>query len=192
MMLRSTNKFQFILVILIAAIFLAACDELEALNNNEEAKETETDNGYTKVTADFERVVDGDTIIVNLNGEEESIRLLLIDTPESVHPGEPTQPYGEESSEFAEEYFDDVDEVELEIGQEERGKYDRLLAHVFVDDENFNKVMVEKGYARVAFVQEPNTKYIDEYNEAEEEAKEDNKKIWSIDDYVTDRGFNAE
>lgn len=192
MMLRSTNKFQFILVILIAAIFLAACDELEALNNNEEAKETETDNGYTKVTADFERVVDGDTIIVNLNGEEESIRLLLIDTPESVHPDEPTQPYGEESSEFAEEYFDDVDEVELEIGQEERGKYGRLLAHVFVDDENFNKVMVEKGYARVAFVQEPNTKYIDEFNEAEEEAKEDNKKIWSIDDYVTDRGFNVE
>jgi len=189
-MLNSINKFQFIFIILIPFVLLSACDDLQALDNI--ITENGENTGYEKVTADFVRVIDGDTIVVNLDGKEEDIRLLLIDTPESVHPDEPKQPYGDESSEFAEDYFKNVDEVQLEIGEEERGKYGRLLAHVFVDDENFNKLMVEKGYARVAYVQEPNTKYIDEFNEAEEDAKNNEKKIWSIDNYVSENGFNDE
>lgn len=138
------------------------------------------------------RVVDGDTIIVidPENGEEERVRLLLIDTPESVHPNGLIEAYGVEASDYAKEYFKGVRRVVLDIGEEERDKYDRLLAHVFVNGENFNLHMVEEGYARIAYVNEPNTKYLDEFKEAQQKAEKAKKNIWSIDGYVTDNGFD--
>src|SRR5699024_8417041 len=63
------------------------------------------------------RVIDGDTLLVtDSEGEEERVRLLLIDTPESVHPDEPEEKYGPESSDYAEHYFDIGDKITLEIG----------------------------------------------------------------------------
>lgn len=137
------------------------------------------------------RVIDGDTLLViDSEGEEERVRLLLIDTPESVHPDEPEEKYGPESSEYAEDYFDVGDKVTLEVGKPKRDKYDRLLAYVWKDGENFNKLMVEKGYARIAYVNDSNDQYLDEFEEAEKQAKKQQKKIWSIDGYVTDEGFD--
>src|SRR5699024_7126424 len=124
------------------------------------------------------------------DGTEERVRLLLIDTPESVHPNGKVEPFGVESSKYAKDYFKGVRKVTLEIGEDPRDKYDRLLAHVFVDGENFNLHMVEQGYARVAYVYEPNTKYVDEFRRAEKEARNRGKKIWSIEGYVTDDGFD--
>jgi|SRR5690625_1445348 len=139
----------------------------------------------------LQRVVDGDTIIViTEDGVEERVRLLLIDTPESVHPNGEVEKYGPESSDYAKEYFEGVRKVTLEIGENERDDYDRLLAHVWVDGENFNLHMVEKGYARVAYVYEPNTNYVDEFREAEKQAEKDGLNIWSIEGYVTDKGFD--
>src|SRR5699024_8528862 len=71
--------------------------------------------------AEVVRVVDGDTVIVQTeDGEEERVRLLLIDTPESVHPTEPEQLFGKESSEYAKEILREGDVVELEVGNPER------------------------------------------------------------------------
>lgn len=137
------------------------------------------------------RVIDGDTILViNDEGNEERVRLLLIDTPESVHPDGIVEAYGIESSDYAKEYFKGVKKVELEIGENPRDKYDRLLAHVFVNGENFGLHMVEQGYARVAYVYEPNTKYLSNFEEAENRARQDGLNIWSIEGYVTDDGFD--
>jgi len=141
--------------------------------------------------AEVVRVVDGDTVIVQTeDGEEERVRLLLIDTPESVHPTEPEQLFGKESSEYAKEILREGDVVELEVGNPERDRYDRLLAYVWIDGVNFNQLMIEKGYARVAYVYEPNTKYLKEFEEAERRAKEEKENIWSVDGYVTDDGFD--
>src|SRR5699024_932575 len=163
----------------------------EGLPEEDKGQNKESKGEEVKLT----RVIDGDTIIVEMENDkgklvEERVRLLLIDTPESVHPTEPVEAFGVESSDYAEEYFKGVDKVHLEIGEDERDKYDRLLAHVWVDGENFNLHMVEKGYARVAYVYEPNTKYIDEFREAEEKAKKKEENIWSVDGYVTDKGFD--
>lgn len=55
------------------------------------------------VTASVLRVVDGgDTLKIEINGEEETMRLLLVDTPETKHPDLPVQPFGEEASRFTE------------------------------------------------------------------------------------------
>lgn len=130
-------------------------------------------------------VVDGDTVKVEFsNGDNESIRLLLIDTPESVHPNKPVQPFGKEASDYAKVVLQEGDVVTLEKGNPERDKYDRLLGYIWIDDVNFNQLMIEEGYARVAYVYEPNTKYLEEFEQAEKDARTKEENIWSIPGYV--------
>ena len=137
------------------------------------------------------RVVDGDTVIVKTDtGVEERIRLLLIDTPESIHPTEPEQLFGKESSDYAKEVLREGDIVTLEVGNPERDRYDRLLAYIWIDNVNFNQLMIEKGFARVGYVYEPNTKYLNEFRKAEGKAQDEGENIWSIDGYVTEDGFD--
>lgn len=155
---------------------------------------TNEEYNWKKEKAIVERVVDGDTIIVKRsNGQEEvseRVRLLLIDTPESVHPEKEPEYYGEESSDYVRGLLKEGDSVTLEIGEDERDKYDRLLAHIWIDDMNLNKHLVEEGYARVAFVFEPNTKYVDEFYRAEGNARKSAKGVWSVEGYVTENGFD--
>lgn len=171
-------------------IFLSSCSasDIETLidsNNQNEDEEMEAQaQEQETVKATVSRVVDGDTIeIIMPDGETESVRLLLIDTPESVHPDMPEQPYGEESSKYAEEKLPEGKEIELEYDGPKRGTYDRLLAYIWVDGENFNQKMLEKGYARYAYEYDPPYKYQDEFQKEESEAEEANKRIWSIDGF---------
>ncbi|WP_080873765.1 thermonuclease family protein [Oceanobacillus timonensis] len=169
-----------ILILLVSLFVLTGCGLLD-LSEDEEPSE-----GRELVTV--ERVVDGDTVIVHLeDGTRERVRLLLIDTPESVKPDTEVQPFGEEASEFAKESMPEGETVELERGSPERDDYDRLLAYIWVDDENINQLLVEEGYARVAFVYEPNTKYLEELEEAQKKAKEKEDHIWSIPGYPESR-----
>jgi len=178
-------------LLVLVSIVLVGCsdlgvDVLDELTNEE--------HKWKKEKAVVERVVDGDTIIVKRSdgqeGMSERVRLLLIDTPESVHPEKEPEYYGEESSDYVKGLLKEGDSVTLEIGEDERDKYDRLLAHIWVDDMNLNKHLVEEGYAKVAFVFEPNTKYVDEFYRAEEKARESAKGVWSVEGYVTENGFD--
>ncbi|MCY7751677.1 thermonuclease family protein [Bacillus inaquosorum] len=143
-------------------------------------------SGTTEKTVDLSdkievtviRVIDGDTFIADVNGTEERIRLILVDTPETVHPTKEVQPYGKEASAFTKKQLENQS-VYLEYDQEKRDKYDRLLAYVFLKDgTSFNKILLEKGYARLA-VFPPNIKYEDEYKQAEEAAKNEKIGIWN-------------
>lgn len=137
------------------------------------------------------RVVDGDTIIIKgSDGVEERVRLLLIDTPESVHPSKPVEPFGKEASDFAEQYINNGKKFVLERGNPERDRYGRSLAYLWIDGINFNEIMIAEGFARVAYVIEPNVKYLNDFKKAELNAKKAKKGIWSIPNYVTERGFN--
>lgn len=149
------------------------------------------DRVLDKAEAKIVRVIDGDTLeVVTDQGIKERVRLLLIDTPESVHPDFPAEYLGEEASDFAQQILVQGDCVLLEIGNPNRDKFDRLLAYVWIDDLNFNLLMVEKGFARVAYVYEPNTKYLKEFEKAEAHARRQELRIWSIKDYVQDFGFD--
>jgi micrococcal nuclease len=143
----------------------------------------------SKIPAVVERVVDGDTIKVEVNNRSETVRLLLVDTPESVHPSKPVQPYGKEASDFVKKLLPEGKEVKLEMDIGERDKYGRLLAYVWVDGKMLNELLLEKGYARVAYVFEPNTKYVDRFRKIQERARKQELNIWSIENYATDRGF---
>lgn len=161
--------------------------------NNEQQKQQNEDDEFklTKVDAVVERVVDGDTVKVKFDdGKVETLRLLLIDTPESVHPNKPPEMYGEEASNHAKRMLASGRKITVEIGNPERDKYNRMLAYIWIGNVNFNKRMIEKGFARVAYVFPPNTKYLEEFKEAEQRAKERGIGIWSVEGYVGENGFD--
>jgi len=96
------------------------------------------------------RVVDGDTVDVQLEGGAiERIRLIGIDTPEVVDPRKPVQCFGREASAHAHELLDSQGvTVELDSSQGERDIYGRLLAYVWLPDgRNFGEVMIADGFA---------------------------------------------
>lgn len=81
-------------------------------------------------------------------------------------------------------------EIQLEFDETNKtDRYGRLLAYVFVDGMLLQETLVREGLARVAYVKEPNTKYLEELKKAQEKAKNESLGIWSISGYVTDKGF---
>ncbi|WP_394184450.1 thermonuclease family protein [Metabacillus halosaccharovorans] len=145
----------------------------------------------TLLDAEVTKVVDGDTLHVMISGKKETIRLLLVDTPETVHPTKEVQPFGPEASNYMKEKLNG-EEIQVELGIGERDKYGRLLAYVYHDNQMLNKLLLEKGLARVAYVFEPNTKYIDEFNEIQKQAQNEQVGIWSLENYATENGFQDE
>lgn len=142
------------------------------------------------MSADVTEVVDGDTIKVKIGDREETVRFLLVDTPETVHPSKPVQPFGPEASDFVKETLEGRT-VELEKDVSERDKYGRFLAYVYIDGESIQKKLLERGLARVAYVYEPNVKYVDEYRAIQEQAQKEGKGIWSVENYVQEDGFHG-
>lgn len=166
-------------------------NELTELIKNPNSENVSSDRKLEENEVIISRVIDGDTLIVlNHEGREEIVRLLLIDTPETVHPTKEEQKYGKEASEFAKKHLTQGKKVILERGNPEKDIYDRTLGFVFVDGINFNQLIVEEGYARVAYTDQPNTKYLDQLKEAEKRAKTKKLNIWSIEGYVTNNGFD--
>ncbi|MDP5273215.1 thermonuclease family protein [Chengkuizengella axinellae] len=114
---------------------------------------------------------------VEIYGDEDTVRLLMVDTPETVHPNQEVEAFGPEASEFAKETLEGK-KVRLELDESERDKYDRLLVYLWIEDEMFNEMLLERGLAEVAYVIEPNTRYVDEFREIEERAKGFGVGMW--------------
>jgi endonuclease YncB( thermonuclease family) len=148
---------------------------------------TSTENIKTyKVT----RVVDGDTIKVNFNGKEESVRLIGIDTPESVHPdASKNLPEGKLASQFTKDKLEGK-EITLEFDVQERDKYGRLLAYAWIGGEMFNKTLLEEGYAQLATFP-PNVKYVEEFTQLQETAREGNKGLWNNNMFNAEANLNS-
>lgn len=132
------------------------------------------------------KVTDGDTLKVKFNGKEESVRLLLIDTPETVKAGTEVQLYGPEASEFAKKFFPIGSTVQIDIDKSERDKYDRLLAYVWKDGIMYQDAILNEGLAIVTYVYKPNVSYVDHLRNVEAQAKSANKGVWSVEGYVYD------
>ncbi len=90
-----------------------------------------------------ERVVDGDTIIVEGVGR---VRLIGVDTPETVHPNRPVEFFGKDASAFAKRLLEGK-RVRLEYDQERQDRYGRALAYVYLADGTFvNAEIIRRGY----------------------------------------------
>jgi micrococcal nuclease len=101
------------------------------------------------VAAKVLRVVDGDTIHVSLNNKDITIRMIGIDTPETVDPRKPVQCFGKEASNHAHQLLDGTTVyLEQDSSQGDYDKYNRLLSYIWMSDGRlFNQVMIAEGYA---------------------------------------------
>lgn len=121
------------------------------------------------------RIIDGDTIEVS---GDITVRMIGIDTPESVHPDESRNTkYGKIASEYTEMLLKDKS-VQLEYDTQAADSYGRTLAYVYADGQMINEILLQNGIAR-AMVIPPNTKYADHFCELEQEAKENNIGFWA-------------
>jgi micrococcal nuclease len=137
-------------------------------------------------------VVDGDTLDVIYQKKVTTVRVLLIDTPETHHPILGVQPYGPEASAYAHQLLDGKT-VNLEVAVNGgRDKYGRLLAYVFVGGRSYEGLQLSKGLARVAYIFPPNTKYLNQYRADEAAARQKRLNIWSVGGYARADGFHPE
>jgi len=94
------------------------------------------------------RVVDGDTIRVTMNGEEKVVRMIGVDTPESVHPSKPVECFGVEATLFVESLLlDQVVRVVRDPSQQQYDQYGRALGYVYLPDgTNVAEHIIRSGY----------------------------------------------
>jgi micrococcal nuclease len=122
------------------------------------------------------RVVDGDTIDVQIAGATYRVRYIGIDTPETVDPRQPVQCYGREAAERNRQLVEGKT-VGLEKDVSETDKYDRLLRYVWVDGEMVNATLVHEGYA-MASTYPPDVKYQELFLSLQQEARDAGLGLW--------------
>jgi len=131
-------------------------------------------NGEREATV--ESVVDGDTVELATG---EKVRLIGVDTPETVKPNTPVQPYGKEASDYSKKLLTGQ-QVKLRFDVEPYDKYKRLLAYMYLMDGTFvNEKLVREGYARIMTIP-PNVAHADLFLEAERQAREQNRGLWGL------------
>ena len=167
-------------------------------NSSYQSASKEVPKGSVKATV--ERVVDGDTMKLKLDKTKEvvTLRFLLVDTPESVKKGVDPQPYSIEASNFAKNTLKAGDTVYIEYDEGDKtDKYDRHLGYLWYysnDNSNwqmFNETLISQGYARVGYIYSQK-RHLDEFYKAQDYAKSNKLNIWSVDGYVTDRGYDVD
>ncbi len=125
------------------------------------------------------RIIDGDTFEIYLNRKIEKVRLLGINSPESVNPNKKLECFGLESSEKLKTILENkIIKLEADETQDNRDRYGRLLRYVFLDEININKKLIEEGYGFEYTYKKP-YKYQKEFEIAEKIAKENNQGLWN-------------
>lgn len=131
-------------------------------------------------------------------GEIITLRLLLVDTPESVKKGVDPQPYSIEASNFTKSTLLSGDTVYIEYDEGDKtDKYGRHLGYLWFysnDDCNwqmFNEKLISEGYARVGYIYSQK-RYLNKLYKAQDYAKLNKLNIWSVEGYVTNKGFDVD
>ncbi|MBC8263285.1 MAG: thermonuclease family protein [Anaerolineales bacterium] len=155
--------FRLSIICIVLALSLVACEQPPARPPD-------------SVEASATRVIDGDTIEVEIEGESYKVRYIGIDTPELHHPEKPVGYYAQEAYEKNREMVEGQT-VYLEKDVSETDSYGRLLRYVYVGDTFVNAYLVQHGYALVS-TYPPDVKYQDRFLELQREAREAGWGLW--------------
>jgi micrococcal nuclease len=125
------------------------------------------------------RVVDGDTLVVRVTGREERVRLIGVDTPESVHPRKPVEYFAKEASAFTKRMATGKRvRLEAEPANSDRDRYGRLLRYVFLPDGTLlNAAIIEQGYGH-AYTRYPFAR-MEAFRALERQAREKERGLWA-------------
>jgi micrococcal nuclease len=140
-----------------------------------------TEQGVPVGVAVVTAVIDGDTVAVELAGRAERVRLLGIDTPETVAPNRPVECYGAEAALALQGLTPAGTHLHLVLDTEARDRFDRLLAYVYRADDGLfvNAWLVAEGFA-ATLVFEPNTALAGELAALERAARAAGRGLWGI------------
>lgn len=119
------------------------------------------------------RVIDGDTIVVESIGK---VRYIGVNTPEIHHPTKGVEYYGKEAF-LANRKLVEGKKVRLEYDVQQKDKYGRTLAYVYVRDLFINAKLLADGFAQVMTIP-PNVKYTDSFLKLQREAQSAGKGLW--------------
>ncbi|MDL2362805.1 MAG: thermonuclease family protein [Patescibacteria group bacterium] len=124
------------------------------------------------------RFIDGDTVSVSMNGHEEKIRLIGVDTPETHKPNTPVQCYGPAAAAYTKTILTDQ-KIRLESDElsTDRDRYDRLLRYIYLaDGRNFNEMLIQTGHG-FYYPYFPFTKS-KEFSAAQDSARAAHSGVW--------------
>ncbi len=125
------------------------------------------------------KVIDGDTLEIRWNNRNERIRLIGVDTPETVHPRIGEEPYGREASNFSKSQLTGK-QVLIELDVEPRDKYGRLLGYLyFTDGTFFNASLMNQGYAQM-MTYPPNVRWVDLFRALQTSARTQARGLWGL------------
>jgi len=119
-------------------------------------------------------VIDGDTVKIKVNGEEKSVRLIGVDTPEK------NECFEKEATKRAKELMENKRiKLESDSSQDDKDKYDRLLRYIYLEDGTLvNKKLIEEGFG-AEYTFKTAYKFQTEFKAAEKMAKEGKMGIWA-------------
>ena len=150
--------------------------------------EISTENGLLVVTLQY--VVDGDTVIVeDAENNEFKVRMIGIDTAESVHEDETRNNiYGKYASDYTKQLLSSTTTLYLEFDKEAEDKYGRTLAYVWTVDSTedinnmLNYIIIRDGYANTLEIK-PNVKYSDYFSSTCKQAMSNDAGLWQYDEF---------
>lgn len=122
-------------------------------------------------------VVDGDTFKVKIGTKVETVRIIGIDTPETVDPRKTVQCFGKQASAQLKKLLNRKNVMLVTNPAEDTDKYKRLLRYVELRGKDIGALMIAEGYAH-SYKQYPHPR-LDTYNALEKKARDGNKGLWS-------------
>lgn len=151
--------------------------QIESVQINVSDNEVQFDT-LLSVDAELICVIDGDTLLVSVNGEEKKVRLIGIDTPESVNPDESKNTAeGKIASDYLKDFLSETSMIQLIYDAEPQDKYGRELCYVYVDGIMLQEILLEHGYARIMTIL-PNVSYSRKFEEIQKNAQNNNVGFW--------------
>lgn len=131
------------------------------------------------------RVIDGDTVVVDIANVETTVRLLNVDTPETKHPDKAVECFGPEATEFLQTTLPAGTEVGLDFDVEREDQYGRTLAAVFLEDRTLVNAEIARRGLGSAVLFEPNEKYYEAVRTAQGEAQEAELGVFGVESGCT-------
>lgn len=136
---------------------------------------------FSFINTTITRVTDGDTVEISYKGKDYKVRLLDVDTPESVKTNVAVQEYGKEASELTKKMLLNQP-VKLVFEKGIHDRYGRLLAYIVLKDSSlYNASLVRNGYARVEIVS-PNSKFSEYFYSLQDKAIKNKTGFWALPD----------
>jgi micrococcal nuclease len=127
------------------------------------------------------KIIDGDTIKITMNGKDETVRLLGVDTPELVDPRKPVQCFAASASAETKRLLTGASvSLEIDPTQGDRDRYGRLLAYVLLPEGiNVSELLIRNGFAHEYTYENNPHRYQVKFLQAENEAREEKRGLWA-------------